>query len=74
MFDKKMRERSTLIIRRMNELTAKLLNFYSNPNKKPRLSAGLCKCCAYVNTSRIGGAALTSRKYDSCSKELNEGG
>jgi len=55
---------------RVNEIVAGLLGYYADPNKKARLAAALCKYCFYVHTSRIGGAAITTRKCDSCDGEM----
>ena len=56
---------------RIDRLTVGLLNYYSDPNKKGRLAKGLCRCCAYVDTSRIGGAAITMRRCDNCGEEMS---
>lgn len=57
----------------INSLTIKLLNYYSDPDKKQRLSAGLCKCCYYVNNTRIGGSAITHNECENCGKDMSFG-
>lgn len=57
----------------IDKLTAGLINYYSDPQKKARLAYGLCKYCFYVHNDRIGGAAITYHKCDNCGKEMNFG-
>jgi hypothetical protein len=57
----------------VTDLTARLLSYYSDPNKKGRQESGLCKCCAYVNTGRIGGTAITHHNCDNCGVEMHFG-
>lgn len=57
----------------INEITAKLIKYYSDEEKAIRKSKNLCKCCFYYNTSRIGGAAITTRPCAECDTEMHFG-
>ena len=52
----------------INKLTAGLIKYYSDPDKKARLSEAICKHCFYVYTSRIGGSAITHKNCDICNE------
>ena len=74
MFDKeaaKMRRHDNK--ERVSDLTARLLSYYSDPNKKGRVLKGLCKYCSYINTARIGGSAITFRACANCGDEMSFG-
>lgn len=54
----------------IEKLTAKLLRYYSDDNREGRRARGLCKCCAYVRTDKIGGAAITKCNCENCGCEM----
>lgn len=55
----------------IDKITAKLISYYSDPNKKWRKEHNhLCKYCNYVNTDRIGGAMLTTVTCGNCGQEM----
>lgn len=54
----------------IEKVTAGLIGYYSDNNKKARKSAHLCKYCFYYHTSRIGGAAMTTRACANCGEEM----
>lgn len=54
----------------ISKMTAGLIGYYADPEKRIRLNDGLCKYCYYVQTSRIGGCAITHRNCDNCGDEM----
>lgn len=55
----------------IEETSAKLIKYYSDPDKKTRTKEKhLCRFCCYVNTSRIGGAAITTVICANCDEEM----
>lgn len=57
--------------KRIQELTADLIKFYSDPDKKIRTQQKVeCKYCYYVYHYRIGGAAMTNVLCRICEKEM----
>jgi len=55
----------------IEKISAKLIQYYSDSNKKVRIKEKhLCRYCYYVNTSRIGGAMITTVICANCDKEL----
>jgi len=55
----------------IDKTSAKLILYYSDPDKKIRIKEKhLCKFCYYANTSRIGGSAMTTVICANCDKEL----
>jgi len=57
----------------IDEMTKKLLLYYSDPEKKIRLKEKhLCKYCNYV-MSRFGGAAMTTVECANCDEEKTFG-
>lgn len=57
----------------INKITLSALGFHSDNAKKNRLLSHLCKFCYYINTSRIGGCAITTVKCSKCEKEISFG-
>lgn len=54
----------------IEEMTKKMIRYYADDNKSSRKSKHLCKYCFYINTSRIGGCAITIRPCSNCEKEM----
>jgi len=55
----------------IEKMSAKLILYFSDPSKKVRIkNKHLCRYCYYANTSRIGGAAITTVVCANCDKEL----
>ena len=55
----------------IDSITTKLLNYYSDPEKKNRKNnKHLCRYCFYVDTSRIGGCAMTTINCACCGREM----
>jgi len=54
----------------VDKLSAKLIRYYSDPDKKGRLAKGLCKSCSYIFTDKIGGQAFTHKNCDACDVEM----
>jgi len=58
----------------IDSITAKLIKYYSDPDKKKRIKEEhLCKSCYYVETSRIGGSAITTVICANCNTEMTFG-
>lgn len=55
------------------KLSAKLIAYYSDIEKKARAAKGLCKYCFYVATDRIGGSAITHKECANCGKDMTFG-
>jgi len=53
--------------------SARLIAYYSDPEKKQRKANGLCRYCYYFDTARIGGAAMTTTNCRGCDKDLHFG-
>lgn len=55
----------------IEKTSTKLILYYSDLDKKTRVKEKhLCKYCYYVNTSRIGGAMITTVICANCNKEM----
>lgn len=50
----------------VEKMTSSLIQYYSDDRVKERKAKHLCRYCFYVNTSRIGGSAITTK---TCSAE-----
>ena len=48
----------------------RLEDFDRDSDKKARLEAQECKYCWYINTQRLGGAAITNTNCSVCGKEM----
>lgn len=58
----------------IEETSKKLILYYSDPDKKVRVKEKhLCKYCYYVNTSRVGGSAITTVICANCDEKLTFG-
>jgi len=58
----------------IEKTTIRLIQYYSDPNKKQRTKEEhLCKYCYYYYTDRIGGAMITTVicANENCDKELS---
>lgn len=56
---------------RCEDYPAKALAMLTDSERKKRTTeAQECKCCYYLNTGRIGGAAITHKPCDLCGKEM----
>lgn len=49
---------------------AKALAMLTDSDKKKRIERQECKSCFYLNTGRIGGAAITQKPCDLCGVEM----
>lgn len=54
-------------------VSARLIQYYFDPNKSARKAKHLCKFCFYVETSRIGGCAITNTVCATCDTEMSFG-
>jgi hypothetical protein len=58
----------------IEDTSKKIILYYSDPDKKIRIQQEhLCKFCYYVNTSRIGGSAITTVICANCDVEITFG-
>jgi len=55
---------------RITKMRTKLERYDTDPEKSERLSSCLCKMCHYVDTSRIGGQAITKTYCKNCGGEM----
>lgn len=55
---------------RVDELSASLLAYYRDDDKKFRRMIALCRYHYYIDTSRIGGAAITTTNCQYCNEEV----
>ena len=55
----------------IEEVSAKLIGYYSDPEKKKRLNEDvLCKFCYYYGTGRIGGQVFTTVPCAECEEDM----
>lgn len=55
----------------VDSISAKLIAYYSDTDKKKRINeAHLCKSCYYIETSRIGGSAITTVICANCDEHM----
>lgn len=52
---------------------AESLQYLADEKKKEREAKGECKTCFYMRSSRIGGAAITSKPCDLCGEYMSFG-
>ena len=51
---------------RIEMMSARLLEFYTDPRVEDRKTKALCRVCYYVDRSRIGGAVMTTQPCGVC--------
>lgn len=59
--------------RHISDLQSRLADYDEDSQKKARLQKALCRYCMYYATSRIGGAAVSSRSCSFCETTLHSG-
>lgn len=57
----------------IESVSAKLLAYYTDLNKKQRKAKGFCRYCHYFNKERIGGSACTTVNCRGCDKDIHFG-